>query len=212
MKYFKALFFLCLLAVGCASSKYNSTVLPMVGHSLTIEGFQDEWRPIGAAVAVNKGGNKYILSARHVIDMGYYIPLRACSVLIPDSCIEITPSTVSSILSSSDPRRDWIALPLDKYPRGVRGAVAGPKPQVGDRIWIVGSPLGIRGELSHGIVTNSDDQGSYSMDARALPGNSGGPVFNQNQQLIGIVIAILNTAVGVQENYGIFIPTPDELL
>lgn len=63
--------------------------------------------------------------------------------------------------------------------------------KVGQEVLAVGSPLGFAFSVSHGIVSalNRDNLGVYNMtqsDAFLNPGNSGGPLFNLDGEIIGI--------------------------
>ncbi len=64
--------------------------------------------------------------------------------------------------------------------------------QAGDSIVVIGSPRGLQGTLTVGVVSAiRDDPGGrgfrvVQIDAAVNPGNSGGPVLNQGGQVIGI--------------------------
>jgi S1-C subfamily serine protease len=58
----------------------------------------------------------------------------------------------------------------------------------GEKIAILGSPLGVTDVLSTGMVARLDGDLTL-LDCAALPGNSGGPVFNQDHKLVGVVVA-----------------------
>lgn len=58
----------------------------------------------------------------------------------------------------------------------------------GQHIFILGSPLGITNTLSEGVVAKLDGDMTL-LDCSALPGNSGGPVFDQYQRMIGVLNA-----------------------
>ena len=69
--------------------------------------------------------------------------------------------------------------------------------EVGQRIFTVTSPLGraLLGTVSHGIVANTNvlieyfgSTESVIIDAVVSPGSSGGPVFNTNGRIVGIVV------------------------
>lgn len=71
-----------------------------------------------------------------------------------------------------------------------RGAVndlkaAKTKPQRGDFVMALGSPFGLEGSISTGIVSNLDDD-TILTDAAVDPGNSGGPLVNSSGDLVGI--------------------------
>lgn len=65
------------------------------------------------------------------------------------------------------------------------------KPLVqGQAVRILGSPLGLTGTLTAGIVAKLF--GDYTLlDCTALPGNSGGPVINADGELAGVLSAII---------------------
>jgi len=68
--------------------------------------------------------------------------------------------------------------------------------QVGDTVYAIGSPFGLSGTLTEGIVSNLNQGGAVSTgatlsgliqtDAAINPGNSGGPLVNAAGQGIGI--------------------------
>lgn len=71
--------------------------------------------------------------------------------------------------------------------------------QIGDTVYAIGSPFGLSGSLSEGIVSNLHQRGSSSRsstgsnlvdliqtDTPINPGNSGGPLVNAQGEVIGI--------------------------
>jgi len=64
--------------------------------------------------------------------------------------------------------------------------------QVGDSVYAIGSPFGLSGSLTEGIVSNLSQSGAapgsslIQTDAAINPGNSGGPLVNAQGQVIGI--------------------------
>lgn len=77
---------------------------------------------------------------------------------------------------------------------------------VGDKVYVVGNPLGLEGTFSEGIVSGIRSIGSDSilqMTAPISPGSSGGPVMDASGKVIGIAQATfkdgqnLNLAVPV---------------
>lgn len=65
----------------------------------------------------------------------------------------------------------------------------------GEQIFTLGSPLGITDTLSTGIVAHIDGDEVF-IDCSALPGNSGGPLFNKEEKLVGVVTAGLIVLFG----------------
>ena len=69
-----------------------------------------------------------------------------------------------------------------------------PEVNLGDRIYAIGNPLGIKNTVTAGIISNKDlylfQLGkALQIDAAVNPGNSGGPLIDENGQVIGIVFA-----------------------
>lgn len=62
------------------------------------------------------------------------------------------------------------------------------KVERGEPISVLGSPLGITDTLSRGVVARLDGDVTL-IDCSVLPGNSGGPVFDADGRLVGIVTA-----------------------
>jgi len=86
------------------------------------------------------------------------------------------------------------------------------KMRVGDWVMAVGNPFGLGGSVSAGIVSarhRNIDSGPYDnyiqTDAAINKGNSGGPLFNMDGEVIGINTAILSPSGG---SIGIGFATP----
>jgi putative serine protease PepD len=70
--------------------------------------------------------------------------------------------------------------------------VAKTKPAVGDPVLVLGSPLGLGGTVTSGIVSayrTQDGDREMQFSAPISPGNSGGPVINLRGQVVGISVA-----------------------
>jgi serine protease Do len=88
------------------------------------------------------------------------------------------------------------------------------KMRVGDWVIAVGNPFGLGGTVTAGIVSarNRDiDSGPYDnyiqTDAAINKGNSGGPLFDMDGDVIGINTAILSPSGG---SIGIGFATPSD--
>ena len=78
--------------------------------------------------------------------------------------------------------------------------------RVGDPVIVVGTPYGLAGSMSEGIVsalnrTLVTDEYSITnviqTTAPINPGNSGGPLLNYQGQVVGIVTAIIQDSQGI---------------
>ena len=82
------------------------------------------------------------------------------------------------------------------------------KMKVGDRVFIVGSPLGLSYSFSSGYISGREESRKMSnslikaeyfqTDAAINQGNSGGPMFNMKGEVIGIVSHILTQSGGFE--------------
>lgn len=64
--------------------------------------------------------------------------------------------------------------------------------QVGQRVFAIGSPFGLSGTYTTGILSRIAPNGDLQTDAAINPGNSGGPLLNSRGELIGVNRAILS--------------------
>ena len=65
---------------------------------------------------------------------------------------------------------------------------------LGDRIYTIGNPIGIKYTVTSGIISNKNIDffqlgKAFQVDAALNPGNSGGPVIDERGQVVGIVFA-----------------------
>src|SRR5439155_25815629 len=75
------------------------------------------------------------------------------------------------------------APPLWRRPRTAR-------PQTGDELLLVGSPFGLGGTVTTGVVSRVGPRWVQT-DAAANPGNSGGPAIDRNGHVVGVMLAIV---------------------
>ncbi len=112
----------------------------------------------------------------------------------------------------TDPRTDLALVKVDgrsDFPFVVLSETA---PRIGDWVLAVGNPFGLGGTVTAGIVSaNGRDIGAgpyddfIQIDAPVNRGNSGGPTFDVNGQVIGVNTAIFSPSGG---NVGIAFAIP----
>jgi S1-C subfamily serine protease len=76
-----------------------------------------------------------------------------------------------------------------------------PAPSVGEELVLVGSPYGLEGTVTTGVVSRVTHN-RIQTDAAANPGNSGGPVVNRDGDVVGVLVEgggeNLNFAIPIQ--------------
>ncbi|MEV7286600.1 trypsin-like peptidase domain-containing protein [Streptomyces sp. NPDC093252] len=130
---------------------------------------------------------------------------------------------LSAEVIGEDPAHD-VAVLEPETARGLDAAdlATGVPPAVGDTVLAIGSPLGLSGTVTSGIVSALDrdvrlgDGGqrrALQTDASINPGNSGGPLVDDEGRVIGIntAIATLNQQTGGSIGIGFAIPVADAL-
>ncbi|MEV7890996.1 trypsin-like peptidase domain-containing protein, partial [Streptomyces sp. NPDC088357] len=129
---------------------------------------------------------------------------------------------LSAEVIGDDPDHD-VAVLRPETARGLRPAqlaTAGKRPGVGDTVLAIGSPLGLSGTVTSGIVSALDRdvqlgeggrQRAVQTDASINPGNSGGPLVDSDGRVIGIntAIATLDQQRGGSIGIGFAIPVAD---
>ncbi len=119
------------------------------------------------------------------------------------------------VVGYGDNRLDLAAIRLRGNPTGLPTVSIAPigSVQVGQLAFAIGSPFGLQGTFTTGIVSRIDpDRNLIQTDAAINPGNSGGPLLNSSGQLIGVNTSIFTTGEqGGSIGIGFAIPT-DEVL
>jgi S1-C subfamily serine protease len=168
---------------------YNQIAPAMVVVQAQGPGGANGSEALGSGVVVNTRGE--ILTALHVVRNA-----TSVKVTFADGS-----STTANVLSS-DSAHD-IATLVPAHPPGVVvTAVLGGGVTVGDTVFAVGHPLGLVDTLTAGVVSGLDRsfqapggvnlKGLIQFDAAVNPGNSGGPLLNQQGQVVGIVTGLAN--------------------
>lgn len=153
--------------------------------------------------------NGIIVTNYHVIDGAKSIKVRGIN--------ENFNKTYNAIVVVSDKNNDLALIQIDDYnfsslgaiPYTIKTGLAG----VGQSIYVLGYPLratmGDEIKLTTGIVSSrtgfQGDITSYQISAPVQPGNSGGPLFDNQGNLIGIInakhIGAENASYAVKSNY-----------
>jgi S1-C subfamily serine protease len=91
-------------------------------------------------------------------------------------------------------------LGLKLVPLASEGLFKSDDVELGEDVLVAGYPYGELFsnsiKVTKGIVSSNkgmgDDRGQFQMDAAVQPGNSGGPIYDENGNIVGVAVAQLN--------------------
>jgi putative serine protease PepD len=140
---------------------------------------------IGSGIVLDTRGN--IVTNAHVI-----AGARTIEVAFSDG------TTATATLVGSNTAADLAVIRVSVAASTLHPLTLGSSAsvQIGDSVYAIGSPFGLSGSLTEGIVSNMGQSVAASgasliqTDAAINPGNSGGPLVNAQGQVIGINNAI----------------------
>ena len=149
---------------------------------------------LGSGVLISNDGK--VLTAAHVVQTA-----DVASVEFSDG------QEIIARVIGSDVQSDVALLQLKEMPKGVAPATLGDsdKMEVGDQVFVIGAPYGISQTLSVGHLSgrhrlNTNNQSTsvefLQTDAAINTGNSGGPMFDMQGNVIGIVSSIMTHTGG----------------
>lgn len=178
-------------------------------------GFGDGQQPqtrqaqsLGSGFIISADG--YVVTNNHVVSPGSQnATVDEITVILPDR------TEYAAKLVGRDVKSDLAVLKVE--PKGALPFVKfgdSTKARVGDWVIAIGNPFGLGSTVTAGIVsalhrntTGADDR-FIQTDASINQGNSGGPMFNMNGDVIGINSQILSPSGG---NVGIGFSIPSEV-
>jgi putative serine protease PepD len=166
----------------------------------------------GSGVVISADG--YIVTNNHVVEGA-----TGSSVQVAFN----SGKTVNATIVGTDPKTDLAVVKADATGLTAAKWADSDAVQVGDTVLAIGSPLGLQGSVTAGIVsalhrTITVDSGQQTMfdtgtqttigdaiqtDAPINPGNSGGALVNTAGEVVGINSAILTSGMGSSGNIGV---------
>ncbi len=172
------------------------------------EGFgyttQEQVQVQGSGFIYNLTGTMIVITNNHVIDE--YSAAQNIEVTFQDG------NTYTSTVLGSDPYSDLAVLSTANINQSELVPIqitTSSTLQVGDDVIAIGSPYGLSGSMTTGIVSAlnrtiiEDTAGDYEIadiiqtSTPINPGNSGGPLLNSAGQVIGITTAIVSDSQGL---------------
>ena len=159
---------------------------------------------LGSGFVISADG--FVVTNNHVIEDADEI-----TVNFPDG------SSYDATLVGTDPKTDIAILKIEgEKPFPFVAFGDSDAARVGDWVLAIGNPFGLGGSVSAGIISarNRDiDAGPYDdfiqTDAAINRGNSGGPLFNMDGQVVGVNTAIISPSGG---SIGIGFSVPSKIV
>ena len=162
-----------------------------------------------------KGGSGFFISKSGQVITNAHVVNGCKRITVGDSATKQSPAqlvatdrrndlallTLSSLEMASNQTKALIKkLGIQIVPLASEGLLRSEDTQLGERVLVAGFPYGITVsnaiKVSTGIVSSTvgmgDDSGQFQIDAAVQPGNSGGPIYDERGNIVGVVVAQLN--------------------
>lgn len=152
-------------------------------------------------------GNNIVVTANHVTE-------NQNRARTPFGYVEMPPTQIKHLLvwnkmggvslatvTYKDAVQDVATLTLESD-IGLMAVTFGEAPKRGDDLFMISHPLGItwslsRGYLARTTITMEDGQIRGLASLLATGGSSGGPVFNQRGEVVGVAVQVFTSGAGV---------------
>ena len=168
----------------------------------------------GSGVMLDSDG--HILTNNHVISPAVGVPDAKIKVIFQDN------TQVPALVVGRDPKTDLAVIKVNVPNPTVAQMGSSASLAVGDGVIAIGSPLGLAGTVTDGIVSalnrpeRLDGEGSdtnavidaIQTDAAINPGNSGGPLVDSTGAVVGLNAAISTFGQGSGGSIGLGFAIP----
>jgi S1-C subfamily serine protease len=132
--------------------------------------------------AWSESGATFLITAHHVVEGN------------PSSSVTIVRKGGSwaGTIEALDPKNDLALIRINGKPAGAaplwQTVGASGRPKAGDELILIGSPFGLQGTVTTGVVSRVSAK-EIQTDAAANPGNSGGPAVDRKGRVVGVLVA-----------------------
>jgi len=153
--------------------KANVLIVNKTGHSM------------GSGVIIKIRNKTYILSVAH-------LGKRHDKYIIREGS-----HTYGLKLVKMDKKVDLALFRFIDIPLGIEYIkIADKEPSIGDKITCIGNPAGMEDAVTDGVIMKQT-KNSYFITAKIYMGNSGGGLYNQKGELVGINHALMTVVAGL---------------
>ena len=156
--------------------------------------------PAGNLISQKGKGTGFVIKEDGTILTNYHVIAGSDRIVVTFADGLVSPAAVISV----QPERDLAVLAPARIPDDLEPATLAASGQVmpGDLVVALGFPFGMGPSVSAGVVSGLNRTfprpgrppltGLIQFDAAVNPGSSGGPLLNQDGEVVGVVTAILN--------------------
>jgi len=141
-----------------------------------------------SGVVVNYGGKPHVLTAGHACPKDF----RVKNIFVYFQNSKKPPEEAELVIRDLSAHMDFALLKFKRSDFVYKGPFppigSSSKLKHGEKIYVLGSPLGIPFSISQGVVMNRAFSKYIFYDALGNPGNSGGPMVNQYGEVVGITV------------------------
>lgn len=160
--------------------------------------------PPGNLISQKGKGAGFVIKEDGAILTNYHVIAGSERIVVTFADGLVSPAAVVSV----QPERDLAVLQPAQIPDDLQPATlaAGGEVKPGDMVVAVGFPFGMGPSVTAGVVSGLNRSfplpgrapltGLIQFDAAVNPGSSGGPLLNQDGEVVGVVTAILNPSPG----------------
>lgn len=160
--------------------------------------------PPGNLISQKGKGAGFVIKEDGAILTNYHVIAGSERIVVTFADGLVSPAAVVSV----QPDRDLAVLQPAQIPDDLQPATlaAGGEVKPGDMVVAVGFPFGMGPSVTAGVVSGLNRSfplpgrapltGLIQFDAAVNPGSSGGPLLNQDGEVVGVVTAILNPSPG----------------
>ena len=160
----------------------DSGIAPLASRVLkSVFTVETDWGLGSGFIAWRDGSGSYLLTANHVVD----------GQITGAVTVSRKGGSWSGEVSAVDPKHDLAVIRISAKPAGARPLWQAPRtrpPRAGDQLLLLGSPYGLYGTVTTGIVSRVTGR-AIQTDAAANPGNSGGPALDKEGHVVGVLVA-----------------------
>lgn len=142
---------------------------------------ETDWGLGSGFIAWRDANGSYLLTANHVV----------AGQITGAVTVSRKGGSWSGELQAVDPKHDLAVIRISAKPAGAVPLWQTPRtqpPRAGDQLLLLGSPYGLYGTVTTGIVSRVTAR-AIQTDAAANPGNSGGPALDREGHVVGVLVA-----------------------